>query len=107
MDFKNEIISVNIIKITLFFIVIQAITQYAIILFFLSNLSNYNKFLIRQFFFLIIQLIKNQFYKKINNYLNFFNKVFRQIIIILIELLIMKKKNLFIIKYLFKCLKKF
>lgn len=102
MNFENQNISINIIKITIFFVVIQTIIQFIIIVFFLSN---YNKFLIRQFINLFVKLIKNQFYKKINNYLNFFNRFFRHIITILIELLLMKKKNIFIIKYLFKYLK--
>lgn len=102
MNFENQIISINIIKITIFVVIIQIIIQSIIIVFFLGS---YNKFLIRQFINLFIKLIKNQCYKKINNYLFFFNRFFRHIITILIELLLMKKKNLFIIKYLFKYLK--
>lgn len=102
MNFENKINSINLIKIAIVLIVIQVITQYVIILFFLNN---YNKFLMQQFFKLFIKLIKNFFYKKINKYLNLCNRVFRHIIIILIELLLNIKRNNIMIKFLFKLLK--
>lgn len=102
MNFEKKINSINLIKITIILIVIQVITQYVVILFFLNN---YNKFLMRQFFNLFIKLIKNLFYKKINKYLNLCNRFFRHIIIILIELLLNIKKNNIMLKFLFKLLK--
>ena len=102
MIFENKNISINFVKIIIILSIIQAITQYVVLLFFINN---YNQFITRQFLNLFFKLIKNQFYKKKNRCLYFFNRLFRNTLIILIEFLLRRKKNIFIIKFLFKLLK--